>query len=385
MLSISEVARQDVVTRIERLGLNNVIIDSVKPESVRGRESSENEDSWIAHYGLTKKDLAMLTSNVSGIRTVLPMRIILQGVSARQRTADITVVGTGRQYPDVMQHHPVDGRFFNAVDEANLRPVCVLGQSTADKLFPLESPLGQVVRIGGNFFRVIGMMEGKGQLGAGGKFADPDNSVFIPFETTFTRFGSFQYRLSGNVQEATNVEIDRAVVQVDGPAMLSPVSQMAANFLKRLHRKEDFAVTIPFTLLKERRESENVFRWVMGSLAAISLLVGGIGIMNIMLANVAERRAEIGLRRALGAKRGDILALFVSESLMLCLLGGAMGVATGLGLARLVASLAQWSVVYHPLSIPLGILVSLLVGLVFGTLPAMRAANEDPVMALRSE
>ena len=385
MLSISEVARQDVVRRIERLGLNNVILDSVKPESVRGREKSESEESWLAKYGITKKDLEVLEDNVSAIEEVVPMRIMLQGVSGNQKTADVTVVGTKPNYASVMQHPVSEGRFFSSVDEANLRPVCVLGYSTARKLFPLTSPLGQVIKIGGNFFNVIGVLERKGQTGSGGKFSDPDNTAFIPFDTTFSRFGGFQYKRSGNTQEITSVEVDRAIVQVAGPESLFPVSQVATNVLKRLHKKEDVSVTIPHSLVKERKQSERIFRWVMGSLAAISLLVGGIGIMNIMLANVAERRSEIGLRRALGARKSDIVSLFVCESLVLCLLGGGLGVLVGLSLAATIGSLADWTVVYHPWSIPLGISVSMVVGLIFGTLPAVRAANEDPVMALRSE
>ena len=385
MLSISEVARQDVVKRIERLGLNNVILDSVKPETVRGQEKSGNENSWIAQYGITKKDLGILGDNVPEIREVVPMRIMLHGVSGNQKTADVTVVGTKQNYTSVMGHSVAEGRFFNVVDEANLRPVCVLGFETARKLYPLASPVNKVIKIGGIFFNVVGVMERKGQLGTGGKFSDPDNSAFIPFDTTFARFGAFQYRRSGAAQEATRIEVDRAVLQVSGPETLEPVSQMATNMLSRMHKKEDVSVTIPHSLLKEQKQSEQIFRWVMGSLAAISLLVGGIGIMNIMLANVAERRSEIGLRRALGAKRSNIVSLFVSESLMLCLFGGALGVLVGLGLAKLIGSMAQWTVVYHPWSIPLGIIVSMIVGLIFGTIPAVRAASEDPVLALRSE
>ncbi len=385
MLSISEVARQDVVRRIERLGLNNVILDSVKPEQIRGQEQSGNESSWVAQYGITKKDLSILGTSVDAIRDVVPMRILLHGVSANQKSADVTVVGTKEDYVEVMGHTVSTGRFFSCVDEANLRPVCVLGFSTAKKLFPLKSPIGDVVKIGPNIFNVIGVMERKGQTGTGGKFSDPDNSAFVPFDTTFARFGGFQYRRSGNVQEITSVEVDRAILRVNGPGVLKPVSNLAANMLNRLHRQNDVVVTIPFTLLKERQQSERIFQWVMGSLAAISLLVGGIGIMNIMLANVAERRSEIGLRRALGATKSNIVSLFLSESLVLCIFGGALGVSTGLALAQIVGSLAQWTVVFHPWSIPLGILVSLLVGLVFGTLPAFHAANEDPVLALRSE
>jgi len=385
MLSISEVARQDVVSRIERLGLNNIILDSVKPEAVRGQENSESEDSWIAQYGITKKDLDILDDNVREIRDIVPMRIMLQGVSGNQRNADVTVVGTKANYPAVMNHDISEGRFFSDVDEVNLRPVCVLGDSTARKLFPLESPIGQVIRVGPNFFKVIGVLQRKGQMGGGGKLADPDNAAFLPFESTFARFGGFQYRRSGSSQEITRVEVDRAIVRVSGPDTLKPVSQLATNMLTRMHKQDDVAVTIPHTLLNERKQSERIFRWVMGSLAAISLLVGGIGIMNIMLANVAERRSEIGLRRALGAKRSNIIWLFVCESLMLCIFGGAIGVAVGLGLAQLIGSLAQWAVVYHPWAIPLGIAVSAIVGLLFGTIPALRAAGEDPVLALRSE
>ena len=385
MLSISEVARQDVVQRIERLGLNNVILDSVKPEVIRGKEKSESQSSWVAQYGITKRDLKMLGESVNEIREVVPMRIMLHGVSGNQNTADVTVVGTKENYPAVMMHPVADGRFFTPVDEYNLRPVCVLGYSTARKLFPLTSPIDRVVKIGGNFFNVVGVMERKGQTGTGGKFSDPDNSAFIPFGTTFARFGGFQYRRTGNVQEITNVEVDRAIVQVSHAGALMPVSNLATNMLNRLHRQADVQVTIPHSLLRERKQSERIFRWVMGSLAAISLLVGGIGIMNIMLANVAERRSEIGLRRALGAQKSNIAMLFMSESLVLCMFGGAVGVLVGLGLARLVSSLAQWNVVYHSWSIPLGIAVSMLVGLIFGTLPAMLAAAEDPVMALRSE
>ena len=385
MLSISEVARQDVVQRIERLGLRNVILDSVKPDVIRGKEKSESQSSWIAQYGITKRDLKILRRSVDEIKEVVPMRIMLHGVRANQKSVDVTVVGTKDNYPDVMQHPVVSGRFFTTVDESNLRPVCVLGYSTARNLFPLKSPIKQVVKIGGNFFNVIGVLDRKGQTGTGGKFSDPDNSVFIPFDTTFARFGGFQYRRSGNVQEITNVEVDRAVLQVEDSSALHPVSNLATNMLNRLHKQADVNVTIPHSLLRERQQTERIFRWVMGSLAAISLLVGGIGIMNIMLANVAERRSEIGLRRALGARRGNIVSLFVSESLMLCVMGGAVGVAVGMSLAQLVGSLAQWNVVYHAWSIPLGIVVSMVVGLVFGTVPAIRAANEDPVLALRSE
>lgn len=385
MLSISEVARRDVIGRIERLGVRNVVIDSVKPERVRKREKRDTNHSWIARYGLTRDDVRVLKANVPEIEAIVPMRIMLEDVRANLVTSDINVVATTPDYAWVMDHAVKQGRFLSPVDEARSQPVCVLGADAAQTLFPLASATDQVVQIGARHFRVIGVLERKGQTGSTGILSAPDNTAWIPLSTSFSRFGKLQTRRSGGASEATEVEINRAIVRVRDGVPLAPVASIARNLANRRHKQKDLAVTIPHALLKEQRQAERIFRWVMGSLAAISLLVGGVGIMNIMLANMAERRHEIGLRRALGATRNDILFLFVSESMLLCCLGGVLGVGLGALLAQLVGSLAQWTVVFQPMSFPLGIAVSVLTGLVFGTLPAIKAARLDPVLALRVE
>jgi len=388
MLSISEVARQDVVKRIERMGINNVILDTVEPEEARAanrarRSPGGDEETKIFKYGITRQDLQTLAKNVGEIREIVPMATRSSDVSGNQRTANSNVVGTTSNYPKVMNHAIRDGRFIAHVDDKNHSSICVLGYSTARDLFPLNTPVGQVVKVEGMYFTVVGVMEQKGETGAAGKLTDPDKSVFIPYETAYSRFGlGKDPTVFGSDQF---VEINRAVLQVDNPDMLKPVSQVATNMLDRLHRSDDYSVTIPWSLLSEQKQSEKIFRWVMGSLAAISLLVGGIGIMNIMLANTTERKSEIGLRRALGARRSDIVSLFVGESLLLCIFGGVLGVVVGFGLAQLIGSLAEWTVVYHSWSVPLGIVVSAIVGLIFGTIPALRASRQDPVLALRSE
>lgn len=388
MLSISEVARQDVVQRIERMGVNNVILDSVEPEEnraasrARASDSSDSETKFVK-YGVTRRDLQTLRTNVKAIREIVPMATRNADVSGNQNSANTKAVGTTPNYTEVMNHNVRVGRFLTAVDNKNLSTVCVLGHTTARELFPLVSPVGKVVKLEGIYFTVVGVMEQKGETGAAGKLSDPDKSTYLPYETAFSRFGLGSDPSAFNTEQP--VEVNRAVLQVETPTMLTPVSQIASNMLDRLHRHDDFSVTIPSSLLKEQKKSEQIFRWVMGSLAAISLLVGGIGIMNIMLANTTERKSEIGLRRALGAKRSDIVSLFVSESLLLCVIGGAVGVAVGFGLAQLIGQLADWTVVYHTWSVPLGMIVSAIVGLVFGTVPAMRAAQQDPVLALRSE
>ena len=239
--------------------------------------------------------------------------------------------------------------------------------------------------IGGIHFRVVGVMQRKGATGTAGVLSNPDDTAWIPFSSSFARFGRLQVRSHQGTQEAVEVEVNRAVVQVAAGASLERVAAVCERLASERHPRNDVAITVPSSLLREQRQAERIFRWVMGSLAAISLLVGGVGIMNIMLANMAERRHEIGLRRALGATRAEIVRLFVSESTVLCLAGGVLGVALGIGLATVVGQLAQWTVILSPLSFPLGIVVSVATGVIFGTLPALKAARLDPVLALRVE
>jgi putative ABC transport system permease protein len=384
MVSISEVARRDVVGRIERMGLSNLFVDSVKPERVREKERS-SEESWVARYGITRKDLEVLRDNLPAVEGIVPLRIMLEDLEANLTVSDTTVVSTTPDYPRVMGHAVADGRFLGDVDEQAASAVCVLGSDAARTLFPLSSPLDQVVQIGPNHFKVVGVMERKGQTAGSGLLADPDNAAYIPFSTSFTRFGKMQVRQRAGTSEATELEVNRAVLRVASPELLAPVADAARHLLTDRHKQKDVSVTIPFALLQEHRRAERVFLWVMSSLAAISLLVGGIGIMNIMLANMAERRSEIGLRRALGANRMDVVRLFVGESAVLSLVGGCFGMLVGAALAETIGSLAGWTVAFQAWSFPVALGVAVATGLAFGTLPAVKAARMDPVLALRAE
>ena len=384
MVSISEVARRDVVGRIERMGLTNVIIDSVKPERIRRKEKSSDE-SWVARYGITAKDLEVIEDNLEVVQDVVPLRIMLHDIEANLTTSDTTVVSTTPAYARVMGHAVETGRFLAVADNDTAAAVCVLGSDAARTLFPLTSAVGQVVQIGPNHFSVVGVMERKGQTGQSGLLSNPDNAAYIPYATSFARFGKMQIRRSSGSSEATELEVNRAVLAVGDTELLKPVAQAARHLLQQRHKQQDTEVTIPYALMQEHRRAEHIFMWVMASLAAISLLVGGIGIMNIMLANMAERKQEIGLRRALGANRGDIIRLFVGESTLLSLAGGLLGLGVGAGLAVLIGSLAQWTVAFQSWSFPLALGVSVMTGLVFGTLPAVKAARMDPVLALRAE
>lgn len=227
MLSISEVARQDVVQRIQRMGINNLILDTVEPEEIRASSratSAGDSDSKQFKYGITRRDLTTLTRNVDAIREIVPMATRAVDVSGNQKTVNSNIVGTTPNYVDVMSHAVRTGRFIGDVDEKNLATVCVLGFKTAQDLFRLSSPIGQVIKIDGIYFDVVGVMEQKGETGTAGKMTDPDQSVYLPYETMFRRFG-----LGNDPTALSNeqvVEINRAVLQLENTSMLAPVSQM---------------------------------------------------------------------------------------------------------------------------------------------------------------
>ena len=284
-----------------------------------------------------------------------------------------------------MTHGVSEGRFLSHADEATSAAVCVLGATAARTLYPLTSAIGQSLLVGGIPFKVVGVMKAKGQTGTTGVLSDPDRTAWIPFDTSFARFGRMQVRRGTGVSEATKVEVNRAVLRVADGVSLSSIAAMAKSMMKNRHADEDLLITIPSALLKERRQAENVFRWVMASLAAISLLVGGVGIMNIMLANMAERRQEVGLRVRWAPRAEDIVKLFLSESTVLCIFGSILGVGLGAGLAHLVGQLASGrspSSRWRSHSVWGSVVAT---GLLFGTLPAIKAARLDPVVALRVE
>jgi putative ABC transport system permease protein len=270
--------------------------------------------------------------------------------------------------------------------EAN---VCVLGAEMVAALFPLESPLGQEVRVGGGYYRVIGVMEPRGQ---GAKAAAPASEappaahqMFIPLETAKTRYGEVLHRVRSGSFEQERVQLHEVTVAVDRLERVSPVAEAIKQLLAHTHKKKDYEVVVPLELLRRAERTKQIFNLVLGSIAAISLLVGGIGIMNIMLASVTERTREIGIRRALGAKRRDIVTQFLVETVLLSGAGGVLGVALGMMIPYAVTRFAGMKTIITLWSPLLAFGISALVGIVFGLYPALRAARMDPVEALRHE
>jgi putative ABC transport system permease protein len=286
-------------------------------------------------------------------------------------------------------HHVACGRFFSDADMQTSASVCVLGADMAQALFPLDSPLGRDVRVGAAYYRVIGVMQPRGagvkadETHTGAKAAA--HEMFIPLETARTRYGEVLFRFRSGSREAERVQLHEVTVKVASREQVLPVAEAVKAVLKHHHKKKDYEVVVPLELLRRAERTKQIFNIVLGSIAAISLLVGGIGIMNIMLATVTERTREIGIRRALGAKRRDIITQFLVEAVMLSGAGGLFGVALGIAIPLLVTWFAAMKTIITFWSPLLAFSISGLVGVAFGLYPALRAANMDPVEALRHE
>jgi putative ABC transport system permease protein len=388
MLAIGEGASFETQEQIKNLGSQNIILRSVKPPEEQ-KVSDKSSQGFVLQYGLTYADIRRIQSCISDITVVVPGRIMPDYVWHISRQVDCEIMGTVPWYPQMRNQRVARGRFFNEDDMEASANVCVLGADVAEILFPLDEPLGRDVRVGGDYYRVIGVMEAASRSA---KPIEPQESakpaahrMFIPLETARHRYGEVLAReRSGSIQ-AERVELHEVTIKVARREAVMAVADAIKEGLERQHKKKDYEIVVPLELLRRAERTRQIFNIVLGSIAAISLLVGGIGIMNIMLATVTERTREIGIRRALGARRRDIITQFLVESTILAGAGGALGVLLGISIPWLVtwfANLKTIVVFWSPL---VAFSISALVGIIFGLYPALRAANMDPVEALRHE
>jgi putative ABC transport system permease protein len=388
MLAIGEGASFEAQEQIKNLGSQNIILHSSKPPEEQ-KISEKGSQSYMLDYGLTYKDIKSIKATIPGVTIVVPNRIIRDYVWNISRRVDCDISGTVPWYPEMRNHRVAQGRFFTDADMDASASVCVLGAEMVSALFPIDSPLGRDVRVGGNYFRVIGVMESRG------KSAKTDETqsgvkpaayqMFIPLETAKTRYGEILVKQRSGSQEIERVQLHEVTVKVADRDRVLQVADAIKGVMEYHHKKKDYDIVVPLELLKRAERTKQIFNIVLGSIAAISLLVGGIGIMNIMLATVTERTREIGIRRALGAKRRDIITQFVVESTMLSGTGGVLGVVLGIAIPYAVTYIANMKTIVTFWSPLIAFSISALVGIVFGIYPALRAANMDPVEALRHE
>lgn len=388
MLAIGEGASHEAQERIKRLGSTNIIINSVKPPE--GREQNTTNRSFILEYGLTYNDASRLQFTIPNIERVLPMRIIRENVLFGRNQEPCQVIGTLPAYPTMQGFEIVSGRFLSPIDEKHQRNVCVLTAGLARRLFPYQDPLESTIRIDTVYYQVIGLVVETGTADQrpqkGEMEGEPlDNNVYIPLSTAKTRFGETLIRRNAGSFSAEKVELHRIVIKMkDTPSVIAAEKQIG-NLLQRFHDQSDFELIVPLQLLREAEAAKRMFNIVLGSIAAISLLVGGIGIMNIMLATVTERTREIGVRRALGAKKKDIVAQFLIETLVLSIGGGLIGVCIGMMVPIFVELFTNMKTIITPWSVILAFSISGFTGIAFGIYPASQAAELDPIEALRHE
>ena len=318
------------------------------------------------------------------------MRIIREEVRFNNLVQQAQIIGTHPIYMEMSGVDLLRGRFLSETDEIHRNNICVLTVSLAENLFPYQDPLEEEVKIGSEYFTVVGLVRERGMVDkrpqSGQMEGQPlDNNVYVPLATTKSRFGETIFKRSAGSFEAEKVQLHQVTVQFHSVDDVEVAVPMIRTLFKRFHQKLDYEVIVPLELLRQAEQTKRIFNIVLGSIAAISLVVGGIGIMNIMLATVTERTREIGIRRALGAKKKDIVTQFLVETVVLSIGGGLIGVVVGVATPLLVSQLTDMKTIVTPLSVLISFGISGAVGVVFGIYPASRASALDPIEALRHE
>ena len=393
MLAIGEGASRQAQEQIARLGSRNIIIKTVPPPEDQ-EVSSQNESMRV--YGLTYLDAERFRNSLPNVEVVVPSRRLAQQAWYRNRKVAIEVIGTVPWYPEISPVQVKSGRFLSSIDMHHKQGVCVIDEKVVKELFVFDDPLGQDVKMASDYYRVVGVVsvadavsavktidsgaaKGKGQGGAN------VGNIYIPLTTVKNRFGEVSLQFGTGGRSIEKVELQEVIVKVGSIDDVLLTRDTLETILSRFHKKNDYQVVVPLELLKQAKQTQRLFSIVLGSIATISLLVGGIGIMNIMLATVSERTREIGIRRALGARKRDIILQFLSETLMLTFLGGVLGISLGSLVPFLVTRFGQMPTVITGISLVLAFGISGAVGIIFGIYPAYRAANMDPIESLRHE
>lgn len=382
MLSVGEGASKEALEQIRKLGSNNIIISSVKAVE---DESMSNTRVFMSVYGLTYEDYQRISESFLNVQKTAPAKIIRKESRLGERALELRVVGTTPAWFELVPREIIAGRVLTNIDVENKAPVAILTEYGARRLLATEHTIGQALRIGGDSFEVVGIVRSEG--GQAGNIQIPDQQVdaYIPIEVARRYFGDFQTRVTAGTREREKVELHQIILQIDSSEHVEATAAAIELMLSRFHKKKDYQISVPLALLKQAEATKRQFNIVLGSIAGISLLVGGIGIMNIMLASVTERTREIGIRRAIGAKRKQIIYQFLIETVVLSTTGGIIGLGVGVFIPFVITLITGMATVLTLWGILLPLLISMLVGILFGLYPAIHAAQVDPIVALRHE
>ena len=403
LVAMGEGVSYQAQQQIKELGATNIIIRTKQPNTA---SDAQDANSRVKIYGLLRDDYRRIVESIPSIRRAVPMREVRFELRLGNRTADAVLVGCIEDYLDLNRLEIARGRWLTPRDRG--KKVIVLADDTTKRLFPYENPIGKTIWVGSEFYVVIGQTKSRmasAAIGGSLDARDYNLDAYIPLKTLRHRVGDMVMKRVGGGRGANfvgeKVELSQITVTVDKMEDVDEAAAIIETLLKKYHDQEDYAVVVPKELLRQAERTRAMFNVLLVVIAGISLLVGGIGIMNIMLATVTERTREIGIRRALGAKRKHIIQQFLTETIVLTASGGLLGVLFGLlcgpifrglrgGLTMMSPDLLP-PIVYTlepriaPWSVALSLFVSLGVGLVFGVYPARQAAHMDPIEALRHE
>ena len=402
MLAIGNGAEQEILDQIKMVGVNNIIItpSSTSVSNNGDSNNSDNEEGANTRKfskGLTLLDAMAINDVIPTVSRVCPVISFNYAAIHDGKSKPIVLEGTNNHYFDLFGISLQSGSTFNERQEEMGYPVCIIGDNIKNIFFNLEDPIGKYIKTGDIWLQVVGVIERRDFTASASDemgISSTDNKIFIPVKTMLLRFRNRalvradeierQASSSQSDQKENLNQLDKIIVQVAETEELTATSEILTRMLLRRHNGlYDFSITIPELLLKQQQRTKNIFNIVLGVIAGISLIVGGIGIMNIMLSSVMERIREIGLRQAIGATRMDIIVQFLSESTLISVTGGMAGILLGVGLSFAITAIFEIKTIVSLFSIVIAFGVSVLVGVSFGFLPAKQASEQDPVESLR--
>jgi len=383
MLSVGEGAGREALEQIRKLGSNNIIVTSIEP--AEDRSSGMGRSANMSIYGLTYEDHLRAAESLGHVERTAPVKLLRKDARLGERTLEVRVVGTTPDWFKLVNREVLAGRVLLPPREGAPAATVVLTEFGARRLLATRHNIGEWIRIGGNCFQIVGIVKSEG--GKAGDLQMPDDEVdaYIPLAIARQYFGDLNIRIASGSRTLERVELNQAIMQVDRTEHVESTARAIERMLGQFHKKKDYTISVPLALLRQAEEAKRRSSIVVGSIAGISLLVGGIGIMNIMLASVTERTREIGIRRAIGAKRRQIIYQFLIETVVLSMMGGLIGLGIGALIPRLITHFSGMTTILTWKGIMLPLLISMSIGILFGLYPAIHAAQVDPIIALRHE
>lgn len=409
MLAIGNGAQQEILEQIKLVGVNNIIINAViEQKDKKEDKGNDKQGKPKTSPGLSLLDVQNIRFHIPNVKAVSPEVMIETQIIKDGTQRKTKLLGVESVYFDIANFKLEKGVFFNQFHLEQSASVCVIGSAIKIKFFSKEEPIGKSIKVGKHWLKIIGVLEAKNITASSMSnlgIRDYNFDVYAPVKTVLLKYINRNLVTKASIQQAANEaqqnsengqnkeikaknyhQLDKIVVQITETDFLTPTSEIIARMLQRRHLGViDYEISMPEMLLKQQQSTKQIFNWVLFAIACISLLVGGIGIMNIMLASVLERIKEIGLRLSLGAKKSDIVSQFMLEAMLISITGGIIGIILGVSLAIIISTVAGIPTIISYSSVIISFVVSASVGLIFGIAPAQRAAKQDPITSLRYE